>query len=378
MKISHYYSLYNLIRNNRNFITRGCEIARSMGMRYRLVRMDTNWLCNLRCKTCYFSAPDASKLNIPPMKIDFFKTIAESVFPQTRILYLSCGAEPFMTKGFEKFLDVVGQYNIPSTGYATNGLLFNEEIISASISNGIKEITISIDGATKPTYEFIREGGNFDKLLSKLSLFKEMVIKAKSRNPYLKFNFVVSRSNHHEMPALIDLAKEYNVKVIRVRIFRDWGGTFTFERESLVGHERSFNDSLEEAKRRASKFGIQLLAPKGFSYGAGEKPVLKYDENKYIPSTPCIYPWFYRYIDPRGKIRVCQHLPLSSENINGKYTMKDFENSEEERRRKDLLKTSPSDGCFKHVCDGAPLNWVDDDVNFIKTQRHLFSGPAVG
>jgi hypothetical protein len=35
------------------------------------------------------------------------------------------------------------------------------------------------------------------------------------------FNFTGTRSNHHEMPLLVDLAKKFDVSVIKFRIFGD-------------------------------------------------------------------------------------------------------------------------------------------------------------
>lgn len=366
MKLTYYYSLYNRFKTGR-LICSGINIARLVGIRHLLIRMDTNFLCNLRCKTCFFSAPDAKKKFIPPMEIDLFKTIAKDVFPKTRILFLSCGAEPLMTKNFENFLEVAAQYSIPYVGYATNGLLLTDSIIRSSIECKVSEITISIDGATKDTYEYIRTRAKFDKLLTNLALYEDIVSTIKGHVPSLRFNFTVTRTNHLEMPMLVDLAKQFGVKVIKFRIYVDWGGLLSFKEESLLGYEKSFNESLSEAKRRALQANIHIISPKGFSLDKIDYPVSNVGMlKKKLPRPPCIYPWFFRYIDPLGRIRVCANLPLSNSKFGNGYSFSDFDKSDEEVTRRYLLRKSPSESCFVKVCKGAPLRRANDDINFLK------------
>lgn len=365
MKMTSYYSIYNYLKTGKT-ICWGVNIAKFLGIRHLLVRMDTNFCCNLRCKTCYFSAPEAKKLMIPPMKLDLFKAIAKDVFPRTRLLFLSCGGEPLMTKNFDSFIEEAGKYSVPYIGYVTNGLLFTEEVIKSSIENKVSEITISIDGATRETYEHIRIGGNFEKLLEKLELYKSIASCAKGVLPSLRFNFTVTKSNHLDMPLLVDLAERFGIQLIKFRIFVDWGGALSVADESLIGCEKSFNQSLAEANKRARKAKITIIHPQEFSLKKSENPGEEVNDLINNCSTPpCVYPWFYRYIDPLGRVRVCSNLPLSTFRLNSNNKLDDFENSEDEIRRKNLLNKCVSNSCFSTVCKGAYLKRANDDINFL-------------
>jgi MoaA/NifB/PqqE/SkfB family radical SAM enzyme len=366
MDLNIYYSLYNYFKTGR-LAAWGLNLAKLTGIRRLLVRMDTNFVCNLRCKTCFFSSPNAEKLFIPPMNLAFFKTIAKDVFPKTRILFLSCGAEPLMTNDFDDFLEVTAKYSVPYIGYATNGLLLSERIIRSSIECRVSEITISIDGATKETYEYIRTRSNFDKLLDNLALYKDIVSKAKGRVPSLRFNFTASRANYFEMPMLVDLAKRFGVSVIKFRIYTNWGGEFSFHDNSLIGVEKAFNDSLSEAKKRALDAKIHIISPKEFSLNTKEKSQKNMDAIKNnVSHPPCIYPWFFRYINPLGAVRVCACLPLSEVKLSEHFTLKDFEKSSEESNRRRLLCKHPYESCFANICNGFYLKRANDDVNFLK------------
>ena len=47
----------------------------------------------------------------------------------------------------------------------TNGLLMNREWSRNLVRMNVSKISISLDGATKETYEKIRKGGDFDKVI---------------------------------------------------------------------------------------------------------------------------------------------------------------------------------------------------------------------
>lgn len=366
MNLTRYYSLYDRFKTGK-VICWGVNVARLMGIRHLLVRMDTNFCCNLKCQTCYFSTPEAKRFTLPPMKLDLFKTIAKDVFPRTRILYLSCGAEPFMTKNFENFLEEAGKYSVPFIGYVTNGLLFTEDIVRASIKSKVSEITISIDGARKETYEYIRVNGKFDTLMKKLSMYRDIASNTAGKVPQLRFNFTVTKSNHLDMPLLIGLARQFGVTLVKFRIYEDWGGSLSTEKESIIGHEKSFNENLREAKRLAAEADIEVIAPREFMLQpTGEAKTERKPSAPHILRPPCVYPWFFRYIDPLGRIRVCANLPLSQAGLGEKYTLKDFERSPEEVTRKKLLNTNPYGSCFEKVCHGAYLKRANDDINFLK------------
>lgn len=365
MNINHYYWIYNRLKTGRP-VCWAVNAAKLFRIRHLLVRMDTNFLCNLRCRTCYFSAPDAHNIFRTAMPLEDFRSLAKDIFPLTRILYLSCGAEPFLTKGFEKYIQIAGQYRIPYTGYITNGLLFTEDIILSGVENRISEITISIDGASKQTYEYIRQGGNFDQLISKLQLYRDTVERIKKPLPLLRFNYTVTRTNHQEMPLLMDLAAEFGVSTVKFRIYEDWGGSFDFKEESLLGYERSFNEGLAEAKLRAHKAGINIIAPKEFELG-GRKIVREQLDplQKKIAAPPCIYPWFFRYINPEGRVRVCASLPLSADRLCPDWNLENFEQSKTEKVRRQLLTNQPDISCFKTVCGGAYQARANEDANFL-------------
>ena len=346
MKISSYYKIHNLLDRGplKLFAVNMCKYMR---LRYIVVRMDTNFLCNLRCRTCYFSSERAKSKLLKPMELDLFKKIAQEVFPKTRVLFLSCGAEPFMTKNFDDYMDIAGQYNVPYIGLATNGILLNEKHVEVLIRNKVNELTISIDGATKETYESIRINGDFDRLVHNLKMFGEVKNRYKVRNPGLRFNFVMLKCNAHEMTEILRLAKSLGVSSVRFRHYTDWGGEIDFRKESLIFHPEIYNEMRMASISLAEELGIELLIPPAFENSESYNNRANCREVKpYV----CIKPWFYLYIRADGKTRFCDEMPWEEGDLS-KCSYAEIQKSERVKTRKKLLISDVNNSCLANVCN---------------------------
>jgi MoaA/NifB/PqqE/SkfB family radical SAM enzyme len=75
----------------------------------------------------------------------------------------------------------------------------------------VHQLCISIDGATKETYESIRIGGKFDKLMSNIKALNAAKEDLSSRLPKIWFNITLMRSNIRELPHLVKLAHTLQV-----------------------------------------------------------------------------------------------------------------------------------------------------------------------
>jgi MoaA/NifB/PqqE/SkfB family radical SAM enzyme len=359
--LNKYYALYDWLGSSRNRYF-AIRLARAAGFRYLLVRFDTNFLCNLKCQTCYFSGPQIKSMMRSPMTEEQFTAVAKAVFPKARILFLSCGGEPLMTKNFGRFLDITSTYKVPYVGFITNALLFKQDTVDAVMRNRVNEIIISVDGATAPTYEYIRQGGKFDVLLEKLQMLVDAKKRDASKLPDLRFNFTVTRSNFREMVDLVELARRFGVSTIKFRHFTDWGGKFKFRDESLQGHEEEFNGLLARARSKAAEYGMTVYSPEPFGLVGGTKPKVPTVEEiiDASPRPPCIMPWYHLYIDAEGLSRPCAYLPLRNESL-FTHTLAQVENAPESAARRKALLEAPRNSCLAGVCMGQILRRANED-----------------
>jgi len=110
----------------------------------------------------------------------------------------------------------------------TNGTLFTPEKWKELRSHTDAKImmTVSIDAATKETYESIRRGGHFDQLEKNMEYAAEL--RKRGELSYLRFNFVVQRKNYQEMIPFVEWGERLGIDECFFTKILNWG-TYTRE-----------------------------------------------------------------------------------------------------------------------------------------------------
>jgi len=113
----------------------------------------------------------------------------------------------------------------------TNGLMFKEfhHRIPYVIKN-LKELGVSIDGASKETYEKLRLGGKWEKILEALQFMAEQKQKHSFR---FILHFVVQKDNYHEMENIIELGEQYGADRVWLNKIEDWGTADNFQSQDI-------------------------------------------------------------------------------------------------------------------------------------------------
>jgi MoaA/NifB/PqqE/SkfB family radical SAM enzyme len=112
--------------------------------------------------------------------------------------------------------------------------------------DNLNDLGISIDGATKKTYEKLRLGGKWEKILENL----EAMAEAKNKyNFNFVFHFVVQKDNFHEMENIIDLAEKYNADHVWLNKIEDWGTMENFDGQNIWNSDE-FKSYLEKVIAR--------------------------------------------------------------------------------------------------------------------------------
>ncbi len=186
------------------------------------VILDTTERCNLKCKMCYFSAVD--RLQFLPfdrqlsrngmMPVETFSRVAADLFPRARRVALGCAAEPLVHPKFIDILREAGSYGVPDLWFPTNLLPLTPAKAEAICEAGVKTVGVSMDGTSAETYEAIRVGGKFDRLMRSLDLLNEVRRGASTR---LRLIFVWMRTNRGDLADLPRFAEEVGASELDVR-----------------------------------------------------------------------------------------------------------------------------------------------------------------
>ena len=118
--------------------------------------------------------------------------------------------------------------NIKNLRFLTNGMLFNERKWNEirKFTDAKIMMTVSIDAATKESYESIRRGGNFDVLQKNMEYAAQL--RKKGDLSYLRFNFVVQKMNYKEMPQFVKWGMDLGIDEVFFTKILNWG-TYTTE-----------------------------------------------------------------------------------------------------------------------------------------------------
>jgi sulfatase maturation enzyme AslB (radical SAM superfamily) len=144
-------------------------------------------------------------------------------------IYISGSADPFASKSYRKILTNFDRKKYPNLNTVhlhTNAILFDEEMWEQmkKIQSMVCIVEISIDAATKDTYELIRRGGHWETLIKNLKFISTLPIAE------IRVSMVVQDDNFMEMSLFYDLMSDIfkNKAKIFYKKIGNWG-TYTNE-----------------------------------------------------------------------------------------------------------------------------------------------------
>lgn len=236
----------------------------------RVIDLGLTLKCNLKCEMCFSRAMPA---------IDLDAECLEKALPYLdychRIVWNDAG-ELFASSRTAEFIELMKRHHPPVSYVSTNFLLV-DRYIDDILDSGLNEMNVSIDGVRRETYERIRTGASWDKLIANLELMQRKKAERQTEWPRLTFVFVAMRSNLAELPEFVDFARKYGATAVHVlKMFPTPGGLERQEQPPLEDEKAAYTRAL----LRAREIGLEiqhtffnndvLLAEMG--HGAGPSP----------------------------------------------------------------------------------------------------------
>ncbi|MCK4781643.1 SPASM domain-containing protein [Candidatus Parcubacteria bacterium] len=164
------------------------------------LEVEITTMCNLKCIMCehtYWKEPDRD------MSFEQFKKIVDQ-FPKLKWIGLTGIGESFLNKDFMKMLRYVKSKNIFVELY-DNFYFLDSKAAEEFIEMGVDQLFISLDAATKETYEKIRVGSNFERVTNNVRNFIQLKKEKKKYFPEVDFHYIINRLNINEIPQYIEL-----------------------------------------------------------------------------------------------------------------------------------------------------------------------------
>lgn len=162
---------------------------------------ELNFSCNLKCPMCTWSAVETHGLGKDSwMSFEFYQHIVtEGIKHGLRAVNLNYVNEPLVRRDIAKFVKFARDAGAVEVMFNTNGLLLTDDLTRELIEAGLTKLSFSIDAFTKETYDKVRVGGDYEKVMKIMHRFLEIRDEMKSRLPLFKLTFLKMSVNSHEL-----------------------------------------------------------------------------------------------------------------------------------------------------------------------------------
>ena len=173
--------------------------------------------CNIQCPSCrerkiFVNDPEMirSKLELGDRVAQWIKQTNKNVVVEF------AGGEPLASLVYSKLFGQYAEFSNIEFILKTNGLLIRNNIDLIKSLQSRVSFSISVDAASKDTYEQkTRVGGKWEHLLEGLTIIKKLGLVAQG-------NFVIQKSNLHEVLSFVKLCQQYNLTPSFLML-QDWG-----------------------------------------------------------------------------------------------------------------------------------------------------------
>ena len=266
-----------------------------------------NYRCMLRCKMCYIWNINDNKSVETTMeqKKRFVKSL-KGVVDQDFEFHLS-GGEPLMTEGILDLVNFIADEGY-KTNLVTNGFLINESIAKDIAESSLDSLTISLDGITPQTHDFIRgvEGG-YERIMKAVDYVYGF---RKNGNPRISILTVIMERNLDEILKLVEWVQ--HDKRLEMISFQAINQPFCEEIDGVWFSKEKNNSLWPQDTKKASAIMEELreLRSNGYKIGNQANHFLHFreyfkDPNTFLKKIKCNLGDYEFHVDPHGKIFLC-------------------------------------------------------------------------
>jgi MoaA/NifB/PqqE/SkfB family radical SAM enzyme len=193
----------------------------------------------------------------------------------------------------------------------SNALLIDRGWAEALVGNGAVDLTISIDSVQKDTYEKLRRGARFEKLLESLDMLNETRTGTSSMK--LTLRCAIMKSNYREIGAFIEFAREHRFDIVQIAPLTGDGdpeNIFANKDREALEYLRTMRLAV---RAQADEYGIKLLDWLPCEDDDAQKPSGVPADRRVPASCPepegdvaarslCFRPWRQLAVNVRGEV----------------------------------------------------------------------------
>lgn len=208
--------------------------------------------------------------------------------------------EPLMSRAFYA---LISRLQCARLTFTTNGTLLTQKVLQKILADArrpVYAINFSIDGATAGTYEAIRRGADFRRVIGNLG---DIDAHRKARGltlPKTEILFLAMKRTIRELPEAVRLAAGSGAAAVHVAHIIVWDES---ERdESLLYHPEETLKYFTEARSAAAELSVTLNLPAAINLdnAGGMRPEA---------APKCYWPWRHPVVKYNGDVQPCCAAP---------------------------------------------------------------------
>jgi len=170
--------------------------------------------CQLECPECPVGI--SAKHSGTYITSEKFTKIIEELKNKLIYMNLYFQGEPLLNKNLPQLIQIAASANIFTT-ISTNAQALNSEKARQLVESGLERIIISVDGTNQTVYEQYRKGGKLEKVITGIGFMNFWKKELASKTPFIEIQFIVFKTNEHQLPDIKQLAKKLKVDKLSLK-----------------------------------------------------------------------------------------------------------------------------------------------------------------
>lgn len=334
---------------------KGLKVIKSSPVR---ISLNLTGKCNIRCIYCHLTYADYFSKD--EFSIEDFKKIDWALTKTSHLVYFS-STEPLSAANFREIFINSKKYKTEKY-LSTNGIQITDEIAKSFVKEELNFLTVSFGGLTEKTFIKAHKVNKLQDVLKKVDLINIYKKKYNSSYPKLRMVLVVMKSNAHELPLAVKMAKKYKfsegLKITYLKAYHE-----NLIKELPFNNKKYVQKYVREAQELGKKIGVKV------DFDGGNFDEIEIDKNA-IHHRKCLEPWQRLHIEANGDVHVCPS-PRNQEvagNIKKEKVSKIWNGEVYQKFRRRVNSNNPPEVCkrcthnFHKVFSRADI-WDQTDLN---------------
>lgn len=313
-------------------------------------------VCNIKCPFCPRQTFGPPEIRSGLMKEEHFDPLVPHLGFSHRTGLYGLG-EPFLNKNFFPYLEAskaTGSYCMTST----HGMSLTSEMIDKVLDSELDELCVSMDGPTKGTFQFLRDGADFETVKANVS---ELLRRRKARgqsHPRVHIACAISKYNVWQMSAMVRMTLEMGADRLA---FSNLVLDHPEHAHASIIHSPIFRFNLKRAKALAAKLGLDCVyfMQKPFPWRAEPPPSIDPGVRYGCPAA-----WRGVIVERDGNIKPCCYIDVSYGNTAETPLPDAYNGKAALALRKSFIDRNYNEGCkgcgqFVQVTDAATKDLIE-------------------